>query len=240
MAKWDGLWRITNERPGMILKAFKIFMWLTLALLLLTIVLTPFYLYFSEFDYLSKYNWQNNQAWGNFGSFIGGTASPILSLFTVIGIVFTYRLQQRQLNIANSQKMLGEIQPLLNATTLKIDSILDKDVDNIINKVIPLNKDRKIWSVYFCMMYLGGSKKGSVPQSEIDIIKSELKIEIAILCQEAETLSYLIEKAEFITNDYTISEFYAFKYGRTLKNMYDTGCEILEKTVFIFELNRED
>ncbi|WP_368177779.1 hypothetical protein [Aeromonas sp. R1-2] len=219
--------------------AFRALIWLTLLLLLVMIVFFPLHFYYSEFGLLSKYSFQNNQTWGNFGSFIGGTVGSALSFFTVIGVLYTYNLQQKQLDIANSQKKLGELQPLLNSTTLRIDAILDKDVDDIIHNIIPCEKNRKIWSVYFCLMYFGGNRSGKVTQNEIDAIKSNLKIEIAVLCQEAENLSYLIEKVELITKDETTREFYNFRYGRAFKNMYDTNCDILERTIYIFGLDRD-
>ncbi|MGL5217011.1 MAG: hypothetical protein ACRC8R_18100 [Aeromonas hydrophila] len=219
--------------------AFRALFRLALLLILVMIVFFPLHFYYSEFGLLSKYSFQNNQTWGNFGSFIGGTIGPMLSFFTVIGVLYTYNLQQKQLHITDSQKKLGELQPLLNSTTLRIDSILDKDVDEIINNIIPCKKNKKIWSVYFCLMYFGGARNGKTPPREIDAIKTELKIEFAILCQEAENLSYLIEKIELVTNDETTREFYNFRYGRTFKNMYDTSCGILEKTVYIFGLDRD-
>lgn len=219
--------------------AFRVLIRLALLLILVMIVFFPLHFYYSEFGFLSKYSFQNNQAWGNFGSFIGGTIGPMLSFFTVIGVLHTYNIQQKQLYITDSQKKLGELQPLLNSTTLRIDSILDKDVYEIINNIIPCKKNKEVWSIYLCLMYFGGARNGKAPPQKIDAIKSELKVELAILCQEAENLSYLIEKIGLVTNDETTREFYNFRYGRTFKNMYDTNCDILEKTVYIFGLDRE-
>ncbi|UUI59229.1 hypothetical protein [Aeromonas salmonicida] len=67
-------------------------------------LLAPFIFYFSIFGPKSDYSLaRNDQAWANFGSFIGGTIGPILSLFAFLGVLLTIFIQKRQFDLAKEQ-----------------------------------------------------------------------------------------------------------------------------------------
>ena len=43
------------------------------------------------------------EVWGQFGDFVGGTLNPILSFFSLLALVFTVTLQVHQLDIARAE-----------------------------------------------------------------------------------------------------------------------------------------
>ncbi|MGL6454473.1 hypothetical protein [Aeromonas caviae] len=108
----------------MLVKVTRKIIWLIIILIVMTTVSTPLYFYFLEFGPLSKYSWQNNQSWANFGSFIGGTIGPILSGIACIAVYLTYKAQQQQISLFKLQTKIDELQRLIATTTDKIDSIL--------------------------------------------------------------------------------------------------------------------
>lgn len=108
----------------MVIKTIRVFTWLILTVLLISVILSPLYFYFLEFGVLSKYNWPSNQSWANFGSFIGGTIGPILSGIACVAVYLTYRAQQQQITLLKQQTKIDEIQRLIATTVDKIDSIL--------------------------------------------------------------------------------------------------------------------
>lgn len=98
--------------------------WLTAAVLL-----APFIFYFSIFGPLSNYSLaRNDQAWANFGGFIGGTIGPLLSACAFYGVWATYKVQREQLIIAKNQGILDELQRLIGNQHHAIELMLQQFV----------------------------------------------------------------------------------------------------------------
>ncbi|MFM5189258.1 hypothetical protein ACET9E_14250 [Aeromonas caviae] len=106
MAEWTGLWRITNNRLSMIVKAFRLICSLIVAALLMAVLLALPYLYFREFGFLSKYSWHNDQSWANFGSFIGGTIGPTLSFIAILFVLVSLREQRKLQETSEIQNLI--------------------------------------------------------------------------------------------------------------------------------------
>ena len=49
----------------------------------------------------------NAEAWGQFGDFIGGTVNPIIGFLTLLALVLTLTLQNRQLQLSSSELKLS-------------------------------------------------------------------------------------------------------------------------------------
>lgn len=87
----------------MIVKVFRLICLLIVTALLIAVLLALPYFYFREFGFLSKYSWNNDQSWANFGSFIGGTIGPILSLLAFLGVLLTLFVQKKQFDLTKEQ-----------------------------------------------------------------------------------------------------------------------------------------
>ena len=70
-----------------------------------------YFLYFVEFH--GGFS-SNQEKWGQFGDFIGGTVNPVLSFLSLLALVFTVVLQTRQLE--NSREELLNSKEELKAT----------------------------------------------------------------------------------------------------------------------------
>ena len=102
----------------MVFKTLKYFSLIAISLLVTALILLPVYFYFIEFNNLSKYSWNNDQSWANFGSFIGGTVGPVLSFIAILLVLASWREQRRLQEAVEIQKLifhdLGEITRILN------------------------------------------------------------------------------------------------------------------------------
>ncbi|CAB5699023.1 Uncharacterised protein [Aeromonas hydrophila] len=92
-------------------------------------LLTPFIFYFSIFGPLSEYSLaRNDQAWANFGTFIGGTVGPILSTLACIAVFLTYRSQKEQITLLKEQARIDEVQRLVASTCQQMEQILSTPI----------------------------------------------------------------------------------------------------------------
>ncbi|MDI3429798.1 MULTISPECIES: hypothetical protein [Aeromonas] len=92
-------------------------------------LLAPFIFYFYIFGPQSNYSLaRNDQAWANFGSFIGGTIGPLLSACAFYGVWATYKVQREQLTIAKNQGILDELQRLISNQHQAIEFMLQQFV----------------------------------------------------------------------------------------------------------------
>jgi len=60
-----------------------------------------------------------SSAWGDFGDFIGGTLSPILTFVSIIALVHTIELQRQQLQIARKELKNSKIEVRLTRLELE-------------------------------------------------------------------------------------------------------------------------
>lgn len=121
---------------------------LFVALTIITISSIPLIFYFSTFAPLSEYSIaKNDQAWANFGSFIGGTIGPILSAFAFYGVWATYGVQREQLEIVRRQGILDEIQRLISSEHQALDIITKKVI--LVNLPLEDHKEMTIQEILF-------------------------------------------------------------------------------------------
>jgi hypothetical protein len=79
-------------------------------------ILAVFSVYFYSFhSTLSK----DASSWGDFGDFIGGTLSPILTFVSIIALVHTIELQRQQLQIARKELKNSKVELRLTRQELE-------------------------------------------------------------------------------------------------------------------------
>jgi hypothetical protein len=73
-------------------------------------------------------NWftlsSSQEAWGQFGDFVGGTLNPMFSFLAFTGLVVTIILQAVQLDESRSRASLDELQGLMTSISIAIDGLL--------------------------------------------------------------------------------------------------------------------
>ena len=79
-------------------------------------ILSVFSVYFYVFH--APLN-NDSSAWGDFGDFIGGTLSPILTFVSIIALVHTIELQRQQLQIARKELKNSKIELRLTRQELE-------------------------------------------------------------------------------------------------------------------------
>lgn len=84
------------------------------ALTVLGIVFGFYWSYFKDLPISTK-----PSDWGTFGDFVGGTANPLLSFFTIVLLAFTIILQSRQLSISSKELRLSRKELALTRDELK-------------------------------------------------------------------------------------------------------------------------
>jgi cell division protein ZapA (FtsZ GTPase activity inhibitor) len=96
----------------------------------LLLMCTPLALYVWVFAPLAGYKLsETDQSWANFGSFIGGTVGPLISLGALIGLLTTIRQQQKQITSIDKNANINRIQE----TILKLSDNIDQRLYNITN-----------------------------------------------------------------------------------------------------------
>ncbi|MCY9821641.1 hypothetical protein [Aeromonas media] len=76
-----------------------------------------------------KYGFSDDQqAWANFGGYVGGVLSPIFSAFAFIGVWLTYKSQKEQLRFIQSRATVDELQRLLATTTDAFESFMNQPI----------------------------------------------------------------------------------------------------------------
>ncbi|WP_393936775.1 hypothetical protein [Aeromonas rivipollensis] len=222
----------------MTVKVFRAICWLVVILLMAALLALP-YLYYSEFGFLSKYSWHNNQSWANFGSFIGGTIGPIISCFAFFGVWKTYTLQNEQLQLTNKQRKSEDLQRLISSTYERIENILEKKVDAL-SKMIEKPEDNRLFSIDETIALLtvlySDENKDPNKDAERTSIKSMISIELASIAFNIEQLSLLLDHQMMVFNENTVADFYIFRYFDILSEMKDLGVKLRPTTLKIFSL----
>lgn len=222
------------ERSLMISKLLKTMFF---SILIAIFILTPLYFYFSEFGPLSKYTWPNNQSWANFGSFVGGTIGPLLSLVAFIGIWKTYNLQNQQLILANNQRKSDDIQRLITESAHRIDTILDSPFD--ILSAVNDKSEGVVHDFTKAIYTLSGmlNKEGRhFNKHKAEILKKKMTLEIKQICIEADNLSWLLLYNQTIFDEMTIVGYYNFRYRNIFYHIQNAGFELFPRITIAFDL----
>lgn len=208
--------------------------------LLIMGVIAPFTLYFSIFGPLSEYSFaRSDQAWANFGSFIGGTIGPIMSCFAFLGVWKTYTLQNEQLQLATKQRRSEDLQRLIVSTYERIENILERKVD-VVSKLIEKPKDNRLFTIDETIALLtslySDENQSKNKDKECSSIKSLIEIELALIAFNIEQLSLLLDHQVQIFNESTVADFYIFRYFDILKEMKSLDVILRPATVKVFDL----
>ncbi|WP_429067897.1 hypothetical protein [Aeromonas veronii] len=201
-------------------------------------VTIPFALYFSMFGPLSEYSLsRSDQAWANFGSFIGGTIGPIISCFAFLGVWKTYILQNEQLQLTNKQRKSEDLQRLISSTYERIENILEKKVD-VFSQLIEKPKDDRLFTIDETIALLtvlcSNENPSKNKEAEFTSIKNMIAIELASISFNMEQLSLLLEHQINIFNENTVADFYIFRYFDILKEMKSLDVNLRPTTLRIF------
>ncbi len=209
----------------MIAKSFRVICWLIVILLLIAVPLTMPFIYFSEFGLLSKYSWHNDQSWANFGSFIGGTIGPILSLFAFLGVLLTLFVQNKQFDLAKEQfeitkKILSEDLELTktqykNEKEQQLLSDLLGIISNTCNDIYSMFHDenkapQNFKSLFKLSVYMNNLNKESDEYKKANTISL---FEIKLMKQRISFLCHVFNLYKEKNGDYTIIRMYRDHIG---------------------------
>lgn len=79
----------------------------------------------------SGYLFSDNPAeWAHFGDYLAGTLGSAFAFLAFLGVLLTLRLQAIQLDLADKQAGLEEIQRLLATISLRLDQLLEQRVEH--------------------------------------------------------------------------------------------------------------
>jgi hypothetical protein len=73
-------------------------------MLFIVVMLLAVVVIFSYFWQFSGFLSEKQDVWGQFGDYIGGTLNPLFSLITFLALLYTIRLQNKELETINHQK----------------------------------------------------------------------------------------------------------------------------------------
>ncbi|HHQ4786545.1 TPA: hypothetical protein ACSP23_001986 [Aeromonas hydrophila] len=181
----------------------------------------------------------NIDDWGAFGGFIGGTIGPLISCVAFIGIWKTYNLQRLQLEQTNDQRKSEDVQRLISSTSERIDSLLNSSKEVFINfhgKRTSYHHDihKSIAVIYDVTQ----KPEHDLKDHLFELIES-ISIELILLREDMENLSWLLEYQESIFNEKTIKEYYYFRYRLILSMMYKANLDLQPITLRVFQFGEK-
>ncbi|MEI4930732.1 hypothetical protein [Aeromonas caviae] len=209
----------------MIVKTFRLICSLVVAALLMAVLLALPYLYFREFGFLSKYSWHNDQSWANFGSFIGGTIGPFLSLLAFLGVLLTLFVQKKQFDLTKEQfeitkKTLSEDLELTKAQykhekERQLLSDLLGIISNTCNDIYSMFHDenkapQNFKSLFTLSLYMKSLSKESDEYKKAITLSS---FEIKLMKQRISFLCHVFNLYKEKNGDYTIIRMYRDHIG---------------------------
>ncbi len=110
-------------------------------LCVLVLVSAPLLLYIYIFAPISHYSLStSDQAWSNFGGFIGGTIGTTFSFLTFLGAAFAVYYQKKQLDVQKATMKLEEVHSLLSRVSERLDVLIYTNPQLYPNQYIELNE----------------------------------------------------------------------------------------------------
>lgn len=175
---------------------------------------------------LSFYGWYysniivSQETWGQFGDYFGGTVNPLLSFLTIIILVNSIYLQQRQLRISVRELKLTKEALVQNRQEMKnANEIAERNISELerkhkredfmqITKIISDDLIRRLESNYFESSNLGYTIINKLSEikklNDGDDIKTSLDKPMSFLCRQLNELNQ------------TLVDFNTFENGTSL------------------------
>lgn len=175
--------------------------------------------YFVVFGPKSGYSLsQNDAAWSNFGSYVGGVIGPAFSFLAFVGVLITVWLQAKQLDTSRVQANLEEIQRALANISVRIDTLLAQTPTHQINHHRLRGAPVSIFTV------ISGAGTAALSSSSdyivqasneelIAIAREAVAAETAAIGLELEQLAWCLQEYQANDGSLTVVEFYKRRYG---------------------------
>jgi ABC-type multidrug transport system fused ATPase/permease subunit len=195
----------------------------------LILVSAPLFLYIYIFAPISHYSFStSDQAWSNFGSFIGGTIGTIFSFLTFLGAAFAVYYQKKQLDVQKATMKLEEIHSLLSRISERLDVLIYTSPQLYPHQYIELNEldpkmkayiDGSFISMLAALGTFSLSKKYNknlnVSDSNIPdgFISSLLQQSASLINIELNAYGHLLSIYKNNNGDHELVEFYESKYS---------------------------
>jgi hypothetical protein len=177
-------------------------------------------LYFISFSHGSRFELSNaNLDWGLFGDYVGGTLGTVFSLLAFFGVLCTVWLQASQLDLADKQAQLDEIQRVLATVSTRLDQLLSDQV----NHQFKSYKLRSEPANFFRVLSAGGTAKLSPTPSDwmveaqlneiIAECKSALGPQAPVVGIELDQLAWLLDRYQEQGGAAAVVDFYRRRYS---------------------------
>lgn len=197
--------------------------------LLIILVYSPVILYFYIFAPISEYSLSTSeQAWSNFGSFVGGTVGTTFSFLTFLGAAFAVYYQKKQLDAQTEALKLEEIHSLLSKLSERLDELIyakpqlyphqNPELDEI-SKKIKLYMEGSFISIVAALGTLSLSKKyhkkldGAIESFPEETILKCLQQSAFLINVEINNYGRLLSIYKNCNGDHELIEFYKGKYS---------------------------
>ncbi|MBL0467498.1 hypothetical protein ACK39F_19290 [Aeromonas veronii] len=195
----------------------------------LVLVSAPLLLYIYIFAPISHYSLStSDQAWSNFGSFIGGTIGTIFSFLTFLGAAFAVYYQKKQLDVQKATMKLEEILSLLSRHSERLDVLIYTSPQLYPHQYIELNEldpkmkayiEGSFISILAALGTLSLSKKYNktfnVPDSNVPdgFISGFLQQSASLINVELNSYGHLLSIYKNSDGDHELVGFYEGKYS---------------------------
>jgi len=214
--------------------------WL-LSCVLLLIALSPAGVYFYQFGKVLGYPLaKSNDAWANFGSYLGGTIGPLISGIAFIYIYRTFDLQRRQHEAFVSSIHAIEISKLIDISRQNIDKLLSQKANAFLSSSIDMlgpefSSAEDI--TLGCWLYLiaGGSIRGINNEKTIlQNVNTRAKVSFTLLSIELERLGFLLINTDDTFEPIIKRTYYLDIYEPIVRCLLDCGYTINDSVKSFF------
>lgn len=180
---------------------------------LILITTAPLLAYIFTFAPLSDYSLaKNDQAWANFGNFIGGTIGPIFSGLAFIGVWLNY-------NFIKNQATIDELQKLLSTAAAVLDEALN-------NKVVIHEMTFSVKEIIHAAEILSNADNFHAVDTGLAkyIFEKHHIVHMQQLSSPLDELSWCLKHFLNAGGNPKIKDFYKFKFNRIIKNLRKNDC----------------
>ncbi|WP_429103608.1 hypothetical protein [Aeromonas hydrophila] len=181
--------------------------------LLMMIMTAPLLAYILTFASLSDYSLaKDDQAWANFGNFIGGTIGPIFSGLAFIGVWLNY-------NFIKNQATIDELQKLLSTAAAVLDEALN-------NKIVIHEMTFPVKEMIHAAETLSNADNFYAVDTELAkyIFEKRHIVHMYQLSSPIDELSWCLKHFLNAGGNPKIKDFYKFKFNRIIKTLRKNDC----------------
>lgn len=175
---------------------------------------------------------EDQEIWGQFGNFIGGTTNPVFAFLAFIGVLWTILINRDDIKnqqVKNDKDDLFKVVEIIHSECI---DLLQVGQYNVGAFSAPMNASTKL------VIFL--KKKDVVlgnPENERNwnIVKEKFHDEMTDLCTKLTVLRRILLEFEQLSKTYFVSEYYKVFYSRYTEKLYQLGLLSLSVNEFYKE-----